>query len=96
LSYKKDGTPEYMIACCLLKEEISGGWKKRVILKYVWGYPVFGGEYNNWGFRNAECGIKVGSATVPTNIGGYGGPPYFTISHLDRLDYIYRNTGVME
>ena len=25
LSYKKDGTPEYMIACCLLKEEISGG-----------------------------------------------------------------------
>jgi Fe-coproporphyrin III synthase len=23
LKYKKDGTPEYKIACCLLKEEIS-------------------------------------------------------------------------
>ncbi|OQW99515.1 MAG: heme biosynthesis protein [Desulfobacteraceae bacterium A6] len=25
LSYKKDGTPEYKIACCLLKEEIAAG-----------------------------------------------------------------------
>jgi MoaA/NifB/PqqE/SkfB family radical SAM enzyme len=25
LSYKKDGTPEYKIACCMLKEEISAG-----------------------------------------------------------------------
>lgn len=25
LSYRKDGTPEYKIACCLLKEEIRGG-----------------------------------------------------------------------